>query len=90
MYERAEDLLVLAIRMQGSVTGVSLDDIESMFGVGRRTAERMRDAVVRLFGELDTRPSDDRRVRWSLPPNRVSLLSINADELAQLRAAVMT
>jgi predicted DNA-binding transcriptional regulator YafY len=87
MYERAEDLLALAIRMQGSATGVSLDDIEGMFGVGRRTAERMRDAVVRVFGELDTRPSDDRRVRWSLPASRLSLLTLNANELAQLHAA---
>lgn len=88
MYERAEDLLRLAIRMQGSATGVSLDDIEEMFGVGRRTAERMRDAITRTFGGLDTRPSGDRRLRWVLPANRMPLLSIGADELAQLHAAV--
>ena len=87
MYERVEDLLALAIRMQGSAEGVSIADIEVQFGVGRRTAERMRDAVARVFGGLDTRASDDRRIRWALPPNRVGLLSFNAEELAELHAA---
>ena len=87
MYERAEDLLALAIRMQGSADGISLSDIEEMFGVGRRTAERMRDAVSRVFGGLDTRPSDDRRVHWTLPPGRLGLLAPTAEELAQLHAA---
>ncbi len=56
MYQRAADLLALAIRMQGSADGISIVDIEAMFGVGRRTAERMRDALARIFGGLDTRP----------------------------------
>lgn len=87
MYHRAEDLLALAIRMQGSASGVSLDDISEMFGVGRRTAERMRDAVARVFGGLDIRPSDDRRIRWGLPANRLGLISFTADDLSQLHAA---
>jgi hypothetical protein len=40
MYNRVEDLLTLAIRMQGPAEGVTIGDIETMFGVGRRTAER--------------------------------------------------
>ena len=87
LYSRAEDLLVLAIRMQGSAGGISIVDIEEMFGVGRRTAECMRDAVARVFGGLDTRPSDDRRIRWALPANKLALLSPTAEELAHLHAA---
>lgn len=87
LYERSEDLLRLAIRMQGAADGVSIGDIEDMFGVGRRTAERLRDAVARLFGGLDTRPSDDRRIRWALPANSPKLLSVTAEELAHLHAA---
>jgi predicted DNA-binding transcriptional regulator YafY len=87
MYERAEDLLNLAIRLQGSTAGISLDDIQAMFGVQRRTAERMRDAVARLFGPLETRPSDDRRLRWALPANAVGLVTVSAEELAQLHSA---
>jgi len=44
-YERLTDIVKLAIRMQGLRGGVTLDDIQAEFGVGRRTAERMRDAV---------------------------------------------
>ncbi len=87
MYERAEDLLKLAMRMQGSATGVALEDIQEDFGVGRRTAERMRDAVARVFGALDARPCEDRRLRWALPANRLSLFSFSAEELAELHAA---
>jgi hypothetical protein len=36
LYERSEDLLRLAIRMQGAAAGVSLADIEDMFGVARQ------------------------------------------------------
>lgn len=87
MYNRAEDLLALAVRLQGTAAGLSISDIEEMFGVGRRTAERMRDAVARIFGGLDTRPSDDRRIRWALPANKLGLLSFAAEELSQLHAA---
>ena len=87
MYERAEDLLNLAIRLQGSTVGLSLDDIGAMFGVKRRTAERMRDAVSRLFGELEIRPSEDRRIRWALPGNSLKLLTVTAEELAHLHSA---
>lgn len=48
-HSRQEDLLRLAVRMQGSVEGVSVSDIGQTFGVSRRMAERMRDAVLRAF-----------------------------------------
>ena len=46
-YSRQEDLLRLALMMQGSAEGLSIADIERAFYVSRRTAERMRDAVLR-------------------------------------------
>ena len=73
--------------MQGSADGISIADIYEMFGVGRRTAERMRDAVARLFGGLECRPSDDRRIRWALPAGKTGLLMPTAEELAHLDAA---
>lgn len=48
-HSRQEDLLRLAMMMQGSVEGVSVSDIGQTFGVSRRMAERMRDAVLRAF-----------------------------------------
>ena len=49
-YERLRDIVTLAIRMQGLRAGMTLDDIRVEFGVSRRTAERMRDAVEWAFG----------------------------------------
>lgn len=37
-YARQEDLLMLAVKMQGSADGMCLADIEREFNVSRRTA----------------------------------------------------
>src|ERR1700723_1052925 len=88
MYERAKDLLRLAIWMQGSTTGISLDDIQGEFQVERRTAERMLDAVKELFGVDAPRRIEDQRRYWALPACNLTLLNASADELAHLGAAV--
>ena len=44
-YGRVVDIIRLAIEMQGSATGLSLDEIAARFEVDRRTATRMRDAI---------------------------------------------
>jgi hypothetical protein len=59
MHERAKDLLKLGIQMQNSAIAVSLDDIQAEFAGGRRTAERMRDAVAEFYGDLERRNGDD-------------------------------
>ena len=59
-YERVADILRLATRLQGA-GGLTLDDIGSEFGVSRRTAERMRDALERAFGPLEHEDADDGR-----------------------------
>lgn len=45
-YEKTYDLLDLAIWMQSTREGISLNDIKQRFSVSRRTAERMRDMIV--------------------------------------------
>src|SRR5260221_2997612 len=87
MYERAKDLLRLAISMQGSTTGISLDDIQREFEVERRTAERMRDAVSDVFDGLEIRRIEDQRKYWTLPAGRVHLLAASTSELAHLASA---
>ncbi len=52
-YERVEDILKLALLMQATTYGLSLYDIQDHFRISRRTAERMRDAVVRLFPQIE-------------------------------------
>ena len=87
-YEPAARLVCLAVRMQGRQGGVTLDDIEREFSVGRRTAERMRDAVEQAFGPLELAEGDDRRKRWRLRSDGLrSLVSVSTEELMALSAA---
>ena len=84
----AENIVRLAVLLRGSRVGVTLDDIQSEFSVGRRTAERMRDAVGRKFGELKFTLGDDRRKRWRLSSDGLGgLVSVSAEELGSLSTA---
>lgn len=87
-YEKADSLLQLALEMQAARGGLSLADIESRFGVGRRTAMRMRDAVQRAFPQVEEVPTGERVKRWRLPAGVADrVVSVTADELAALEAA---
>lgn len=84
----AENIVRLAVLLRGSRTGMTLDDIRLEFSVGRRTAERMRDAVGRRFGELKSTLGDDRRKRWRLVSDGLGgLVSVSAEELGSLSTA---
>ena len=87
-YDRAMDIVRLAIRLQGTGNGLTLDDIQREFGISRRTAERLRDAVEELFGPLETVHTGEpnRHCRLRAPILR-RLFSLSAEELAELPAA---
>ncbi|MGD9535552.1 MAG: helix-turn-helix transcriptional regulator [Alphaproteobacteria bacterium] len=88
-YGVTDRVLRLALAMQGSRTGLSLGDIERDFSVGRRTAQRMRDAVQRLYPQTEQLFDDERRPRWRIPvPGAVTPGRVEADELADLDAAI--
>ena len=92
-YARADRLIQLALEMQAARGGLTLSDIEQRFGVSRRTAIRMRDAVVAAFPQADQVPSNDRSKRWRLSGGATRpLLGITADDLASLEnaAALLT
>lgn len=81
-YSRQEDLLRLAVMMQGSAEGVSIADIEQTFGVSRRTAERMRDAVLRAYPQLEERPGANGQKYWRFPPGTLGkIVEPTVDEL---------
>ncbi len=87
-YEKAENLMQLALLMQAAQYGISLGDIEERFGVSRRTAQRMRDAVLRLFPQTREVGADDRIRRWHIPGGVLNaLVGLSAEELAALDAA---
>lgn len=85
-FGKADQVMQLAQEMQASRMGLSLSDIESRFRVSRRTAQRMRDAVIRLYPQVEETIDDERRPRWRLPGSRVSVGDLTADELADLEA----
>lgn len=87
-YARADRLIQLALEMQAARGGLTLTDIEQRFEVSRRTAIRMRDAVIAAFPQADEVPSNDRAKRWRLGGQAARpLLGITADDLASLENA---
>jgi len=87
-YQKLEQILRLALAFQGTREGLSLADIQTEFGVARRTAERMRDAVARVFPQFERCDTYDRVRRWRLPPGTLgSLVAVSAEELAELDTA---
>ena len=87
-YARAADIVRLALRLQGTWRGLTLDDIQRDFEVARRTAERLRDAVEDVFGPLELVGHGERRHHWRLRTSTLrSLVTVSAEELAELAAA---
>ncbi len=87
-YLKLETILRLALAFQGTREGLSLADIQREFGVGRRTAERMRDAVARVFPQFERCDQGERVRRWRLPQGTLGgLVALGADELASIEAA---
>ncbi len=52
-HEKAQSLLHLARVLAGSAEGLTLDEMAEVAGTGRRTVERMRDALEQLFPQLE-------------------------------------
>jgi len=87
-YEKADNVLQLALEMQAARGGLSLADIEEKFGVGRRTAMRMRDSLLRNFPQVEEVETGERTKRWRIPGGTLDrLITFNAAELAALDAA---
>ena len=87
-YQRVTDIVRLAIQLQGTLGGLTLDDISERFRVSRRTAERMRNAVNAAFGPLQIVDRDDRRRHWKLQSNILwRSIRISTEELAEIETA---
>ncbi|MFA4949315.1 helix-turn-helix transcriptional regulator [Brevundimonas sp.] len=64
-HEKAGMMIELARRMAASAEGLTLDDIVREMDVGRRTAERMRDAILDLYPQTEE-VSDWPHKRWRI------------------------
>jgi predicted DNA-binding transcriptional regulator YafY len=91
-YEKADTILRIALDMQGTAEGLSLEDIQLNYSdkpLSRRTAERFRDAIERVFPQMLHANPGELPKRWRLPTGTVSgLTSVSAEELADLAIGV--
>lgn len=85
---KAAVLIDLAKELQVRSEGMTLNDIARFARCSRRTAERYRDALWRLFPDLRAEKRYDGHKAWKLPQSRfLSRLAPSAQELAQLKTA---
>lgn len=93
-HDKAAIVIDLARRMAGSAEGLTLDEMARDLGVGRRTAERLRDAVLMLFPgteEISDPPTKRWRIRGGLSgfeqaPDTTELVELSKAALALRRA----
>jgi predicted DNA-binding transcriptional regulator YafY len=86
-HEKAQQVLELARMLAGSAEGLTLDEMARAVGVGRRTAERMRDAVWAVFPQMEA-VEDPPTKRFRIPAGLDGLYQApTAQELAALRNA---
>ena len=88
-FEKLETLLRVALDMRGNAEGLSLADIERDYGVSRRTAERMRDAIERVFPQMEQANPSELPKRWRIRMGVLrNLIGISAEELTAINTAV--
>jgi len=88
-YQRLDDIIQLALALQVPGPGLCLEDVQQRFGVGRRTAERMREAVDRLYPGMAHRKGPDGRKYWRLRPGEVNeLITWRSEEQAALAEVI--
>ena len=86
-HEKAGRLLELARLLASTAEGLTLDEIAERLDIGRRTAERMRDAVVELFPQLEIIDDPPTR-RFRIPAGLDGLFQApTAEELSALALA---
>lgn len=88
-YHRVEDIIRLALALQAPGRGLCLEDVQERFEVGRRTAERMREAVDRLYPGLTSTKGGDGRKYWRLPAGEANgLIAWRPEELRVLDVTI--
>ncbi len=86
-HEKATRLLELARMLASSAEGLTLDEMAERLDVGRRTAERMRDAVAEAFPQMEIVEDPPTR-RFRIPSGLDGIFQApTADEFAALHAA---
>lgn len=84
-YSRISDILQLIVLMQSKVLGITLADIQKEFGVSRRTAERLRDAVLNSLPQISELETLGKEKHWGFISGHMrELVYFTPDEIANL------
>lgn len=84
-YSRVTDILDLITFMLSKFNGVSLNEIQERYNISRRTAERMRDAVLTAFSQVDEIETGDRCKRWGFTNYSLNeLVTFSNEDIALL------
>jgi predicted DNA-binding transcriptional regulator YafY len=87
-YAPAERLLRLARHLAATRAGLTLDEMATELGVGRRTAERLRDSLMAMFPQMVARDDDERVRRWLLPASAlVGVIDVPAEAVAAIETS---
>jgi predicted DNA-binding transcriptional regulator YafY len=87
-YAPAERLLRLARHLAATRTGLTLDEMATELEVGRRTAERLRDALADIFPQMNFWDDDERVRRWHLPASAlVGIVDVRAEAVAAIETS---
>lgn len=89
-YSRAERLIQLALEMQAARDGLTIAEIQEKLEVSRRTAIRMRDAVIRAFPNASEVQTGERTKRWRLNAGAAQTFAgVTSDDLASIEVAAV-
>ncbi len=85
-YSRVSDVLDLIVLMQSKVLGITLNDISKELHVTRRTAERIRDALVLGLPQIDEIDTNGKEKHWGFVSGYMmnEIISFSPDEIAVL------
>lgn len=87
-HEKVTQLLEMARLLAGTAEGMTLDELGERLGEGRRTVERMRDALRQVFPQLEAVEDPPTR-RFRIPGGLDAVFQTpTAEELAALRRAI--
>ena len=83
---KAEQIIELAMMLQNSYCGLSINDIKEHFECSRRSAERMKALLFDLFSEkIEEVPTTDKTKRWRFVKGTANMLiSFTANDFANL------
>jgi predicted DNA-binding transcriptional regulator YafY len=87
-YAPAERMFRLARHLAATRTGLTLDEMATEIGVGRRTVERLRDSLMAMFPQMEWRDDEERVRRWLLPASAlVGVIDVPAEAVAAIETS---